>query len=560
MQHLTKLANINILASISIRRKFPLPLFLWFLICFYGTILKAQHEFMPLSNDFHRLFENYLHQEHTDFHTSVKPYRRSEVANVVNYDSVMAPLNFYNGSSWFMRKAFQEHFFVVKTDDFSLRVDPIVDFRLGVDDHNGNRKRTFTNVRGVWVTSEIGRQVTFQTGFAESQARFPTYVNAWIDSTGVVPGNGIRRPFRDVDHDYQYAFGSVSYTPSKYFNFSLGQDRNFFGEGHRSVFLSDNTFSYPFFKIESTFWKVKYVNLWTQMYDPRQSVILNNSFRKKWMSAHYLSWNITKKLGVQVYEAVIIGGDSNNQGWDISFMNPVILYRPIEYASRSRGKKVVLGGGLTYKVFEGATLYSQFLLDEFVFSEFTGEPGSWRNKYSWQLGGKYYKRAGNHRFFGLLEWNGVRPYTYSHNFPESNYTHFMESLAHPWGANFKELLLNINYGWKRFTADIHMSSGIIGLDANGNNWGNNLFLNYNTGNGANRFDNFIGQGVGMDYFFLDLRLGYILNPATNLRLEGGVTLRNMLNQAAGNTGIPDSKTQFVYFGMRTAIFNNYFDF
>jgi hypothetical protein len=541
------------------RRKYWLPLFL-LVVCASPALLIAQHEYLPLSNDFHRIYEHRLFEKDQNLHTSVKPYRRSEVAEIMDFDSILLPMKLYHGSSWFLRKGLEEHFFVVKTDDFSLRVDPIVDFRLGVDNHNGNRRRTFTNVRGVWVTSQVGQQVSFQTGFAESQSRFPHYINAWVDSMGVVPGNGVRRPFRDVDHDYQYAFGSVSYTPSKYFNFSLGQDRNFFGEGHRSVFLSDNTFSYPFFKIESTFWKIKYVNLWTQMYDPRSVVQLDKSFRKKWMSAHYLSWNVTKNWGFQVFEAVIIGADTNNQGWDISFMNPVILYRPVEYASRSRGKKVVLGAGTTYKLFDGATLYSQFLLDEFVFSEFTGQPGSWRNKYSWQLGAKYHKQIGNHRLFGLLEWNGSRPYTYSHNFPESNYTHFMESIAHPWGANFKELVINVNYGWKRFTADLHLSSGVIGLDAGGDNWGNNLFLNYNTGNGANRFDNFIGQGVNMNMLFIDFRAGYILNPATNLRLEGGLTLRNLVNTASGNTGIQDSKTQFVYFGMRTAIFNNYFDF
>jgi hypothetical protein len=315
----------------------------------------------------------------------------------------------------------------------------------------------------------------------------------------------------------------------------------------------------PFFKIESTFWKIKYVNLWTQMYDIRREVQLEKSFRKKWMSAHYLSYNITKKLGIQLFESVIIGADTNNQGWDISFMNPVILYRPVEYASRSNGKKVMLGGGLTYKPIDGGVLYSQFILDEFVFSEFTGEPGSWRNKYAWQLGAKYTKAFGNHRLFALLEWNGVRPYTYSHNFVESNTAHFNQPLAHPWGANFTEMVFQVHYAYKRFTADLQVSGGTIGLDTAGSNWGQNIFRDYYTGNGAERFDNFIGQGVAMQMQFIDFRVGYLVNPAYNLRLELGLTRRSMVAKTPV-AGIPDRQTNFVYAGLRTALFNSYFDF
>ncbi len=34
----------------------------------------------------------------------------------------------------------------------------------------------------------------------------------------------------------------------KYINFTLGRGKNFFGEGYRSFFLSDNAYSYPYFK------------------------------------------------------------------------------------------------------------------------------------------------------------------------------------------------------------------------------------------------------------------------------------------------------------------------
>ena len=519
----------------------------------------AQHEFLPLSNDFQRLYEAPLYKTDVEFHTSVKPYRRSEINRVVGLDSVLNQLNYYHDKGFLHRKAFQEHWLHLRKKDFDLSVSPYMDFRLGRDVTNDVSRNTFFNARGIYVEGRVGRQVTFYTGVVESQARFAGYANDLVDSLSVVPGMGLRRNFKDGDHDFQNGFGAVSYTPSKYFNFSLGQGKSFFGEGYRSTFLSDNAYNMPFFKIESTFWKIKYVNLWTQMYDIRREVQLEKSFRKKWMSAHYLSYNITKKLGIQLFESVIIGADTNNQGWDISFMNPVILYRPVEYASRSNGKKVMLGGGLTYKPIDGGVLYSQFILDEFVFSEFTGEPGSWRNKYAWQLGAKYTKAFGNHRLFALLEWNGVRPYTYSHNFVESNTAHFNQPLAHPWGANFTEMVFQVHYAYKRFTADLQVSGGTIGLDTAGSNWGQNIFRDYYTGNGAERFDNFIGQGVAMQMQFIDFRVGYLVNPAYNLRLELGLTRRSMVAKTPV-AGIPDRQTNFVYAGLRTALFNSYFDF
>ena len=45
--------------------------------------------------------------------------------------------------------------------------------------------------------------------------------------------------------------GRISYSPHKYFNFQLGYDKNFIGNGYRSLFLSDWGNSYLFAKINT---------------------------------------------------------------------------------------------------------------------------------------------------------------------------------------------------------------------------------------------------------------------------------------------------------------------
>ena len=57
--------------------------------------------------------------------------------------------------------------------------------------------------------------------------------------------------------------GVISYKLNKYILLSVGNEKNTFGDGYRSLWLSDFAPAYPFMKLESTFWKVKYVNLYS---------------------------------------------------------------------------------------------------------------------------------------------------------------------------------------------------------------------------------------------------------------------------------------------------------
>lgn len=51
------------------------------------------------------------------------------------------------------------------------------------------------------------------------------------------------------------ATGTISYALKKHFTFQTGHDRNFIGDGYRSLILSDNATPYPFLKIVTDFGK-----------------------------------------------------------------------------------------------------------------------------------------------------------------------------------------------------------------------------------------------------------------------------------------------------------------
>ena len=57
------------------------------------------------------------------------------------------------------------------------------------------------------------------------------------------------------------AEANLTFTPNKFIDLQLGYGRNFIGDGYRSILMSDGASPYPFFKLKTTFWKIKYTNI-----------------------------------------------------------------------------------------------------------------------------------------------------------------------------------------------------------------------------------------------------------------------------------------------------------
>ncbi len=93
----------------------------------------------------------------------------------------------------------------------------------------------------------------------------------------------------DGGYDYPLAEGYLSYSPGKYFNIQFGHGKNFIGDGYRSLLMSDNASPYPYFKLNTTFWKLKYTNTWMSLRDVKPEVTADDSFRTKYMVNHYQS-------------------------------------------------------------------------------------------------------------------------------------------------------------------------------------------------------------------------------------------------------------------------------
>ena len=518
---------------------------------------------IPLSHHEYSLFDPALNQLGTNMHTAQKPYIYSEVNAYYDFNTEKAKL-VKTRKSWLGRKWWNEHMLAIKGKDFWITLDPGVDLQAGRD--TGADIDTYNNTRLVYTQGGIGTKINFFAVVYESQGRFADYFNRFAESIrpdggnpAIIPGRGIAKRFRDDSFDYPIATGHVSYTPSKYFNVQLGHGKNFLGDGYRSLFLSDNASPYPFFKLNTTFWKLKYTNTWTSLRDVRSEVTQDGSFRTKFMANHYLSYNVTKRLNIGLYEAVVWEND-NDRGFDFNFVNPVIFYRAIEFSTGSRGGNALVGISGKYKFTNRINAYGQLIIDEFSSSDVLGGEGNFRNKTGYQLGLKYYDALGVKGLYLQAEYNRVRPFTYSHNTVTLNFGHNNQSLAHTLGANFSEFIAIARYQNGRIFGDAKLIVAKRGLERNIDNdpfYGGNIF-----GTEDNRISengNEIGQGNTTDFLHAELQAGYLINPATNLKIYGSLIFRDFSPETNTATTF-ENQTTWVNFGIRTDLFNWYYDF
>ncbi|HEY9170519.1 MAG TPA: gliding motility protein RemB [Lutibacter sp.] len=516
---------------------------------------------IPFTHAMYNAYDAYLNKADNS-HTGVKPYLYNEVGEYVDLDvlknKVITPK-----STWFGRKLLNEHMAYVQGKDFWFTFNPMVDLQLGKDSDDVN---TYNNTRAIQINGGIGKKLNFSTSFYESQGRFANYVNEYAESIkpaggnpAIIPGRGIAKGFNEDAYDYPVAEAYISYTPSNHFNFQFGNGKNFIGDGYRSLFLSDVASPYPYFKISTNFWKVKYTNFFMWMQDVRPELTVDGAYKQKYMAMHYLDWNVTKKFNIGLFEAVI-WDDANNRGFDINYLNPLIFYSAVEFATGSRAGNTTLGLSLKYKM-KAITLYTQLLLDDFRVSEMTSSNGWWANKFGAQFGVKYYNAFNVENLFLQAEFNAVRPYTYSHDELNYNFGHNNQPLAHLWGANFREAVVIMNYTKNRWFANAKVVVGKKGFDfADGTDtksYGGDVFADND--DRVSDYGNEIGQGNIANIFIGDLQLGYLVNPAINLKLFGGLTYRKF-DPTAPAKGFSESSSTWISFGLKTDVFNWYFDF
>ncbi len=513
------------------------------------------------------------HQQNTDLNFStIKPYNRKAIVRQAEFlDSAGLHLSkvdrynlnslLMNNSEWVTKsnddliskkpilKRFYKtpaNLYEVDVKDFFLVINPVLQFTYGKE--RGNNESIFLNSRGLTARGMIAKRLGFSATVTENQERGPQFFKDRVTQLRALPGAAFYKSFKNTAYDYFDARGYITFNAAKYIDFQFGHDKNFIGNGYRSLFLSDDGAGYLFLKINTRLWKFNYQNIFAELmpqFKKNGDVLLD----RKYAAIHHLSMNVTKWLNVGVFESVIFGRKNH---FDFQYLNPIIFYRHIEGAIGSPDNAVA---GLDVKANFAKRLqvYGQLLLDEFQLSELRKNRGYWANKFGIQAGLKYIDVFGISNLDMQLETNRARPFTYSHIDSVANYTHYNQPLAHPLGANFQEYIGILKY---QPIPKLYFNARLMyykqGLDSMGRNFGASPFEDYTTR--PRNFGFEIGSGNTAKSLNATFLVSYEVRQ--NLFLEASALYRNFKTE-----DIPSqNKTTQISAGLRWNIFRREYDY
>jgi len=496
--------------------------------------LKAQFYNLPNEYSASIITEKKLSAKDSSIHPGIKPYIHFFSEKYINQSDTHRIFK-YIVDDPALDIAFYKHLITIKphNQNYKFILDPILNVDLGNDYYDTLKTLTSTNSRGFIGSGYIGDKVYFETMFIENQSQFPVYLANIVKASAVVPGQGRWKIFKVTGYDYAFSSGFVSYHPIKNLNIQFGHGKHKIGNGYRSLLLSDNAFNYPYARFTQQWFKgrLQYTNIYAALMnlDYATKIPVPNTerlFQKKAASFQYLSINPAKFLNIGFFQGMIwqAGDDKNRQHLDWQYFNPVIYTNISQYGLNNRNN-ILAGGDIKIKITNKINIYGQFMADDLSTSKSLG------TGMGYQAGFNYYDVFGIRNLFFQAEYNSVNQASY--NSPvtapaNQSYSHYNQGLAYTPGYG-QELLFITDFKFKRFfvNAKYHYQT----VPSNG------------------------------DYYYstqiVNCKVGYLLNSAYNLNLALGYTYRN---QNFPNFKNLSNQTNYIYVGLRTSLYNLYYDF
>jgi len=180
---------------------------------------------------------------------------------------------------------------------------------------------------------------------------------------------------------------------------------------------------------------------------------------------------------------------------------------------------VLLGFNARMDLWRHVSFYGQFMLDDISISTILdGNSDWWGNKYGHQLGIKYVNLFSVDQLDLQVEWNRVRPFTYSHYDSLANFSHYNQALAHPLGANFNEWIVSLSYA---IGPKLNLKSSLYfmnkGEDPDTISYGGNILRPNNAR--AGDYGHTVGQGASADIVVWSTTINFELSEGVFIDLD-----------------------------------------
>ncbi|MEM9996338.1 MAG: capsule assembly Wzi family protein [Bacteroidota bacterium] len=458
-------------------------------------------------------------------------------------------------------------------EDYVFQAEPLAYLSLGSARQTGaatafgDQVTTLRNTRGFRIAGHVDLSETTKI-FVESRVMDNQYT---LPQGAVVDLSPDYRPFgerigeRDFDngdtYDYWLVSGIVGFD-SKHFEARFGRDQNRWGPGYGSLLLSNYAPTYDFLQFRTRFWRIEYVNLFAAFVDvTRERDAFSRQVRAKYGSLHRLSIDLPYGLQFAVSEAATLAPTDEDRGPEfyLAYLNPVIFYRALDFEMGSPANMLLAFDGQwtipsAWLGNRGATLYYQFVFDEFRASEFFSGNGWRNNKWGVTLGARLVDLPVSNLDL-TLEYARIRPFTYTSANPARAYVHRTGLIGHPIGPNAQDVSFLATYRpMTRLLLGLGGAFTSTGRNAGGFpsadgffNFGSDPLVSYNEcfqredtcfGNG-NEFGNEVGQGIGQTRVLLEGRVGYELLPKLTFEVAGRLTSQTDEQDANRDFGFVD---------------------
>lgn len=514
--------------------------------------------YVPLDPNTYRLLDRYVIRYGPDStqdpHTSVRPYSRAAAAHLGErmLRGALSRTDRFNAEylvqdNWLFsptgdslnqsRRPFlhafyrrQTDFYAVRSGGFAFRISPVVSLQAGVDRGNGALPGLrYVNTRGLAFEGRLAQRLGFYGTWTDNQIGVPGWVQNRVVRDTIVPHEGYwkyHKTYGGNAYDFFNVRGGLTYAATRHISLLLAHDRNFIGNGYRSLILSDYSSPYFFFKLNVRVWQLNYQTVFAQLTAGGKNA--GQPSPKKYLAMHHLSLDIGPGFNVGLFESIVQGGP--NRGVELQYLNPVIFYKAIEQQIGS-ADKALLGADFRWNIAHRGQVYGQLIINEFRLQDILQGTGWYGNKQGVQLGAKLLDLGGVRNLDLQVEVNYVRPYTYQAAAPYAlyrDYTNYQQPLAHPLGANFTEVLAILSYQpaprLSLVGKAFYWVQGLDQLAPDGSiiNQGGNPLFPYSTA--PQLYGNRTGQGNNTHLLHLDATATY--QPRLNFFLDASIMIRH----------------------------------
>ncbi|WP_412062301.1 hypothetical protein [Rubrivirga sp. IMCC45206] len=413
----------------------------------------------------------------------------------------------------------------VSGDGYAFEAAPVLALAAGPAARTAGDGLAYRNTRGARAAGHLGR-LYFETRATENQRVPLVFARDSIRATA--PGLGFVKGLGDDGYDYLEATGAVGYR-DRFVDVRLARDRNDWGAGIGTLFLSAHSAAYDHLRIAAAAGPVRYTmavaRLTTPDRDPRGN---DTVLPSKYAAFHRFSVAFGR-VQLDAFEAVVFHDDTlrgNRRGLELGYLNPVIFFRPVE-SELGSGDNALLGAGISVRG-RGVRSYLQVLLDEFRAAGFFDDVHT--NKWG-LLAGVHTVDLGLAGLEARAEYARMRPYLWGHRTESSAYVHYNDVLGHDAGPNADRATLALRYRPDvRTTASLSVARTRRGRDPEGVYVGADPRVSYIT-----RRDDVAPTFVGVRQTAWDVQAVLSRELLPRLAVDLAATLRTLDDAERGPT-------------------------